>query len=869
MFRVRVLGGFALGGPSGGPTLPLPQRRAEAVLAVLAVCGDLGCTRERLVALLWPESDEAHARHGLRDALHAIRQALGSSALLSAGDLLRLDPAVVVSDVQSFIQALKSDRQADAVPAYGGPLLDGFHVDDAPEFERWLDAERSRLARQYGETLAHLGAAAEQAGVWAEAAGWWARAVEHDPLNSHLVLQQVRALAAIGDRANAIKVADAHARRLREELDLEPDAEVLARIERIRRGEMPAPPGALLRVPAPAADRLPPAQEVPAEPAPQVAPSTGTAPSAVPQRTAPGRYSRRAPWAAGVVALVVLAGIVGLGRRLRTRPVETRHPRTAIAVLPFQNLSADTAHAYFAAGLHDELLAQLAKVAALRVIGRTSVLGYQGTTKPLRQIGAELEVGSIVEGSVQVVGGRLRVIVQLVDPVSQAHLWADRYDRTLGDAFAVQSDIAQQVVDVLGVTLTEAEAGAIRTAPTQNATAYQLYLQALEYHRRPGYRREHIEIAQSLLDRVVALDPGFASAHAALSWVHGRMHYFRYDPSSAHADLAWREARTATRLAPGTPHAYLAMGIAHRVRHDYRRALDAFNAGLRIAPQSADLWWWSAVTHMMLDNPDSALVAFEQARRLDPRNVDLLCDLASLVHRMRRFEQAIEVYRQAIALAPDVASTRVYLAWSYVNWKGELESLRVALRGPPDAKTMGDEYWVHRLLLLWWARQPDSMLATVRAAPAAFIPAYPNVEPRSLWAARAHQLRGDSAAALAALDSAAVVLDSAARASPGDWRVHLTRGQVFALLGRRRDAMREVQWLRESELSRSERWGLGVDILVLLGETGAVLQALEHALTGQSLTTVQTLRLSPSYDRIRSDPRFQALLARYANREAP
>jgi DNA-binding SARP family transcriptional activator len=168
-FRLRVLGGYALDRTSGAAAPVFPKRRAEAVLAVLAVCGDLGCTRERLLALLWPESDEASARHGLRDALHIIRRTLGAGAVPSAGRLLRLDPAVVASDVGQFSQALSAGRPADAVRLYAGPLLDGFHVDDAAEFERWLDGERARMVREYGEALKQLATAAESAGAWGEA----------------------------------------------------------------------------------------------------------------------------------------------------------------------------------------------------------------------------------------------------------------------------------------------------------------------------------------------------------------------------------------------------------------------------------------------------------------------------------------------------------------------------------------------------------------------------------------------------------------------------------------------------------------------------------------------------------------------------
>ena len=313
-FRLRVLGGYALDGTSGAAAPVFPKRRAEAVLAVLAVCGDLGCTRERLLALLWPESEEASARHGLRDALHVIRRTLGAGAVPSAGRLLRLDPAVVDSDVGQFSQALSAGRPADAVRLYAGPLLDGFHVDDAAEFERWLDGERARLVREYGEALKQLATAAESAGAWGEAGGWWARAVEHDPLSSHLALQQVRVLAAMGDRANAIKVAEAHVRRLREEFDLEPDREILATIERIRRGELPAQAVAVVpAVAAPAA--VPPSPGAVAPPAPQdAARFTGAA----------RRIPRWAPWSAAAAALV-LGGAFAAGH-LPGRRVEAQCP---------------------------------------------------------------------------------------------------------------------------------------------------------------------------------------------------------------------------------------------------------------------------------------------------------------------------------------------------------------------------------------------------------------------------------------------------------------------------------------------------------------------------------------------------------------
>jgi len=176
-----------------------------------------------------------------------------------------------------------------------------------------------------------------------------------------------------------------------------------------------------------------------------------------------------------LTGILVIAGaavaFVGGGGRDAVTPTTSSdataaaHARTAIAVLPFENLSAEGLHSYFAGGLHDELLTQLAKVGALSVRGRTSVLGYAGTTKPIGVIADELAVGTIVEGSVQVLGERLRVNVQLIDAATDEHLWAERYDRTLDDAFAVQSDIAQQIVVAVGAALGGAERTAIAQAP--------------------------------------------------------------------------------------------------------------------------------------------------------------------------------------------------------------------------------------------------------------------------------------------------------------------------------------------------------------------------------------------------------------------
>jgi TolB-like protein/DNA-binding SARP family transcriptional activator len=871
MFRLRVLGGFALDESSGGPAPALPKRRAQAALAVLAVCGDLGCTRERLLALLWPDNDEASARHGLRDVLHAIRRALGPEAVPSSGSHLRLDSSIVSSDARSFSEALGADRSADAVGGYGGPLLDGFHVDDAPEFERWLDGERTRLAREYGEALKQLATAAERAGAWEEAADWWARGVEHDPVNSHLVLQQARVLAAIGDRANAIKVVEDHAQRLRDEFDLEPDREILATIERIRRGELHVLQGG-----APPFTSAPPTEQ-------RQTKEESLQPAAIPATT--NRRPRWIPWTAG--AVIVLGAIFGAGRWLKPGAPEASGPRTAVAVLPFRNLSADSSYAYFAGGLHDELMTQLAKVASLTVIGRTSVRGYEETSKPLRQIGEELAVGSIVEASVQVLGNRLRVTVQLLDPVTQAELWSERYDRTLDDAFAVQSEIAQRIVVAIGATLTDPEAGAIVAVPTQNADAYQFYLQGLEYHRRPGYQRDNLVIAQQLYQRALALDSSFALAHAAVSLAHAQMYGWGYDRSMTRLELAQREGDAALRLAPGLPQAHLAAGLRYHVRGffsldrvnvsaDFRAALDQFHLGLRGAPNDPNMWIGIGFTQRSLGNWDSALAAFNHARRLDPRDANLLDQMGYTYDFVRRFREAIEAFRQALVLAPDLVHVRLSVAWSYLKWKGELDTLRAVLQSlpftgnpGPGGNSIGDQ----RLRLLEFERRPDSLLALLP-----FLRPATDTTPEATllrvdWTARAQRLRGDTTVARLYFDSVVVLLNVEERVLLDErWR-HGLRGIALAALGRRAEALREVGWLErfddfpENRESGGTGWSRAV-ILAQLGETARALDEIERLLVRPGGFGVHELRLAPEFDPVRHDPRYLGLLRKYASQES-
>ena len=420
--------------------------------------------------------------------------------------------------------------------------------------------------------------------------------------------------------------------------------------------------------------------------------------------------------------------------------------------------------------------------------------------------------------------------------------------------------------------LTSAEGGAIAAPPTQVAGAYEFYLQGLAYQRRPGFLLENFRTAQQLYERALALDSGFALAHAALASVHVSMHKLRYDLSPSRLDLAQREADVALRLVPGLPQAHLAAaGVLYHRGGKYREALDQVKLGLRGAPNDPELWAWMGVVQLSLGSWDSAVAAFEHARGLDPRNANTSQLIGDTYHYLRRYPEAIEAYRHTSAFAPDLVQPRLSLAWSYFLWRGQFDTLRRVLRNLPvevDPGWGGGSLTHQRLTLLLWERRADSVLALLRSMSPAPETNAEAVVTRAFVAAEAYRLRGDSAAAHAGFESIATLL-SEDRTHPDDPVAHIGRGMSLASLGRRSGTLREVAWLERFEAARQDRHDSGptywrARMLARLGETDAALTLLERLLAGPSLFSVHELRLNPDFDLIRSDPRYQALLGRYA-----
>jgi tetratricopeptide (TPR) repeat protein len=509
------------------------------------------------------------------------------------------------------------------------------------------------------------------------------------------------------------------------------------------------------------------------------------------------------------------------------------------------------------------------------VISQTSTAGYARDATPFGRIAKELGVGSLVEGSVQVAGDRLRLNVRLIDGATGAQLWAERYDRTLKDAFAIQSEVAQQIAAAVGAALSDDERRAMAAASTADAQAYQFYLQGRAYNARTGALRENYATAQQLFERAVAIDANFALARAALSEMHGRMYWIGHDRSPARLTRQREEAEAALRLAPDLPQAHLAMGLAHyHGRRDYRRALQELQIAMRGLPHDVDLLTSLGAVHRRLGNWDDAVAVYERAIRLDPRSVRTLYALGQVYDVTRRYADAVRIFERALSLAPDHHAAAVTRAHVYWRWQGTLDTLRAALARLPRDLELGQ--WGPTVLLhaqlLHAERQADSLLRLLAESPPGVLQSQGDFQPTSLYAAWAHRLRGDGRAALAAFDSARAVLDSVRKKRPNDRRVRAGLALALAGLGRHEEALREARWLEQSVEYRDDAYEgpyVALDraqILAQAGDTDAALDEIERLLRGAAPLSAQMLRLHPIWDPVRRHPRFERLLAKYGAR---
>lgn len=612
MIRFRTLGALDLRGADGHELRAvLAQPKRVALFAYLALATPRGPQRrDSLVAVFWPEHDAEHARNSLSQSVHVLRRSLGANAIVSRnGDALGVEWGDLWCDAVAFEDALDAGRTAEAVETYRGDLLEGFHLADSPDFERWLDAERARLAGRYAAALETLAEEREGQGDFSGSVVWWRRLAARDPFSSRVALRLMRALAGSGDSAAAVQHARVHEALLAAELDIPADPEIAAFVRRLQSGHSEAPKQSPSLVPVvlsvASSDAAVSTEDDPVTASP-VAPGAYLDHSKGHQR-----LRRRVVMTVGGLAAVVMFG----------HAVELGEPSTSsvrsLAVLPFDGLSSDSTADRLAEVLHDALIGELARYPELRVRGRTSVLRYKGTAKQLPEIAAELKVDALIEATVLEYGDSVRVTARLMHGPLDRPLWQKVYDRKSRDVFALQSELSAAIARELRLAIAPARSA---RPPIESidreVDVRRLYLEGrrLEVSRSPV----GLDSARRQYELALERNPTFAPAYAGLSAVHSMMAEYDYAPARPAIDTARMMAEHAFRLDSAHPAARTAMAVMLATARDFDAAERHFLAAIRSSPSDGYAHYWYSVLLVALGRGKEARLEADRAMELDP-----------------------------------------------------------------------------------------------------------------------------------------------------------------------------------------------------------------------------------------------------------
>jgi TolB-like protein/Tfp pilus assembly protein PilF len=551
-------------------------------------------------------------------------------------------------------------------------------------------------------------------------------------------------------------------------------------------------------------------------------------------------------------------------------------PEKSIAVLPFENLSDDKENSYFTQGVADEILTDLAKIADLKVISRTSVMQYKsGIDRNLREIGEQLGVAHVLEGSVQRMGSRVRVIAQLIDARTDAHLWAEHYDRPLDDVFAIQSEVAQAIADQLNAKLSPEEKASINQRPTSDLVAYDLYVRAEALRADTSFSsrlKENLLEAARLLEQAIARDPTFFLAYCRLAEAHDLIYFFGSDHTPERLALANAAVQAALRLRPGSGEAHLASAEhLYRGYRDHEGALAELALARRTLPNDPLVFELTGFITRRQGWWEESTTPLERALELDPRNLFFLQQLSFNYEYQRRYRDLAAILDRALKLVPSdpdtlVARASIDLAERADPRPAHATIEAIVAQDPAAAKTIA-ERWFYIAM----CERDNSGVSR----------ALPNISPEgtttgSIWLPRAYfeavaaRARGDAAVARAAFTAARAEVEKTMLGQP-DYAQGLTAlGAIDAGLGLKDDAIREGR--RAVELVPISKDAIdGTDLILNLaviyartGEKDLALKQLAEAAHLPSSLNYGWLRLHPDWDNLRSDPRFEKIVASLA-----
>jgi serine/threonine-protein kinase len=553
-------------------------------------------------------------------------------------------------------------------------------------------------------------------------------------------------------------------------------------------------------------------------------------------------------------------------------PTVAPAPDKSIAVLPFENLSANPENTFFADAIQDEILTDLSNIADLKVISRTSVMQYKtGVKRNLREIANELGVAHIVEGSVQAAGNRVRVRAQLIDARTDRHMWGERYDRPLDDVFAIQTDIAKAIADRLQAKLSPAEKAAMEQQPTTDLVAYDRYLRAKKLLRRQTFdptTSEYPRQVTRLLDQAVARDPTFLLAQCELARAHGYIYFEGFDRTPGRVGLAKAALTKAVELAPdrGEPH-LAAAWVAYYCHRDYETALSELAIAQRRLPNDPSVFELPGYIARRQGDWKRCISNMERACEVDPRNLWLLQQTAQTYWLLRHFPDMARLLDRTLTVAPGDAATRLARALIDLEMSADTQpaynTAREVVNEDPAAVDAISEQWFYFAL----CRREAAEIAHAVAAlsPEGILPF--NVKmPRSFCEGLAARAQGDAATAEKAFNATRAEMETLVREQPDYPEALCILGMSDAALGQKEDALREgrraVELLpvTKDAMTGGELLRNLAIIYAWVGEKDLAIKQLEELLPLYSPTSYGQLRLHPWWDPLHDDPRFEKII---------
>jgi TolB-like protein/Flp pilus assembly protein TadD len=563
-------------------------------------------------------------------------------------------------------------------------------------------------------------------------------------------------------------------------------------------------------------------------------------------------------------------------KRSPTAPIaSTAIPDKSIAVLPFANLSANQENAFFTDGVQDEILTHLAKIADLKVISRTSVMQYKsGAERNLHEIGKQLGVAHLLEGSVQRAANRVRVNAQLINAQTDAHLWAETYDRDLADVFAIQSEIAWTIANQLRAKLSPAEKAEIDQKPTSDLAAFDLYTRGkalIDGSPNSENAKEDLLRGLDFLTQAVSRDPAFLVAYCQSARGHDLLYLYGLDHTPGRLASGQSAVDAAVRLAPDSGETHLAVASHLYTKLEYDRAREEVAVARRTLPNNERTFELTGYINRREGRWAESARDLEHALELDPSNVSILQQLALTYDALRAYPAEAGVLERILALTPDDFDARISRAQLEVFWRADTRPLHALIEArlkedPAAAKKLAQT----RLGLSFWERD---FTAIEDALPAL---GDNTSGPNALQFSRAFyegllaRMKGDAAAAHAAFTAARIAQERIVKAQPDYGPAVAVLGRIDAGLGRKEDALREgrrgVELLPVSKDSINGPLMIN-NLAVIAAWTGEKDLAIEQLRIATQLPggpAYGGLKLGAAWDPLRGDPRFEQIVASFS-----